>query len=48
LKASKVIAVGVAVFAESLRRQRVNVVEVEWTPPREIEPDLKDILDKIL
>jgi hypothetical protein len=48
LRAKRVIAVGAAIFAESLRRQGVDVVEVEWAPPQEIERDLKDILDKIL
>ncbi len=44
----KVLNIGLRIFAEELRRQGVDVVEVEWTPPLEIEEDLKDILDKLL
>ncbi len=44
----KVLNVGLRLFAEELRRQGVEVVEVDWSPPPEIEEDLKDILDKLL
>ena len=44
----KVLNIGLSLFAEELRRQGVDVVEVDWSPPREIEEDLKDILDKLL
>ena len=44
----KVLNVGLRLFAEELRRQGVEVVEVDWSPPPEIGEDLKDILDKLL
>jgi hypothetical protein len=44
----KVLNIGLSLFAEELRRQGVEVVEVDWSPPQEIEEDLKDILDKLL
>ncbi len=44
----KVLNVGLRLFAEELRRQGVEVIEVDWSPPPEIEEDLKDILDKLL
>lgn len=48
IEVGKVLNVGLALFAEELRRQGVEVVEVDWSPPAEIEEDLKDILDKLL
>jgi len=48
LENRKVLNIGLSLFAEELRRQGVDVVEVDWSPPREIEEDLKDILDKLL
>ena len=44
----KVLNVGLRLFAEELRRQGVEVIEVDWSPSPEIEEDLKDILDKLL
>lgn len=48
MESRKVLNVGLKLFAEGLRRQGVEVVEVDWSPPPEIEEDLKDILDKLL
>jgi deoxyribodipyrimidine photolyase-like uncharacterized protein len=48
MESRKVLNVGLRLFAEELRRQGVEVVEVDWSPPPEIEEDLKDILDKLL
>ena len=48
LENRKVLNIGLSLFAEELRRQGVEVVEVDWSPPLEIEEDLKDILDKLL
>jgi uncharacterized UPF0146 family protein len=44
----KVLNIGLSLFAEELRRQGIDVVEVDWSPPPEIEEDLKDILNKLL
>ena len=48
MKVRRVLAVGVSVFAESLRRQGLEVVELDWSPPVEVEKDLEDILDKLM
>jgi hypothetical protein len=49
LENRKVLNIGLSLFAEELRRQGVEVVEVDWSPPpQEIEEDLRDILDKLL
>lgn len=43
-----VIAMGLKLFADELRRQGVEVLEVEWSPPHELEEDIKRILDRVL
>lgn len=48
MRVARVLSVGASIFAEGLRRQGVEVVEVDWSPPYELERDLKDILDKLL
>ncbi|NPV75368.1 MAG: hypothetical protein HPY59_03230 [Anaerolineae bacterium] len=45
---TKVINIGISTFAEALREQGVNVIEVDWSPPRKIQTDLSEILQKIL
>lgn len=42
------INIGVADFAQSLREQGAVVVEIEWRPRLEVDPKLKQILDRIL
>ncbi|MEM2747110.1 MAG: hypothetical protein QXJ55_07765 [Candidatus Caldarchaeum sp.] len=44
----KVLCIGVAIFSDSLRRQGLEVVDVAWSPPVELEKDVKDLLDKLL
>lgn len=44
----KVLAVGASIFTESLKRQGVEVIEVDWSPPPELEKDLEDILSRML
>lgn len=44
----KVVSVGVSIFSDSLKRQGVDVIDIEWSPPAEIEEDLKRILDKLM
>ena len=48
IEVKKVLNVGLTLFAEELKRQGVEVVEIDWSPPAEIEEDLKDVLDKLL
>lgn len=42
----KVINVGLEMFADDLRRQRVEVVSVEWQPPAGGDEELLKLLDK--
>lgn len=44
----KVINIGLALFADSLAAQAVDVVRVDWKPPLELEPELERILDDLL
>jgi hypothetical protein len=48
LRVRRVLAAGVSIFAESLRRQGLEVVELDWSPPAEVEKDLEEILDKLM
>ena len=43
-----VINVGLQKFAESLADQAVEVAQVNWKPPAELEPELERILDELL
>lgn len=43
----KAANVGVRNFAESLAEQDVPVVQVDWTPPPELEDDLADLLEEL-
>jgi FdrA protein len=42
------INVGLGMFAESLRAQGVQVVQVDWVPPAGGDPQLVDLLDELL
>jgi FdrA protein len=42
------INIGVYDFADSLKIQGVEVVHVNWTPPAGGDPDLIELLDKLL
>jgi hypothetical protein len=43
-----VIAMGLRDFAESLKEQGVEVVQVDWTPPAGGDEELADLLEKLL
>jgi hypothetical protein len=43
-----VIAMGLRDFAESLREQGVEIVQVDWTPPAGGDEELADLLEKLL
>jgi len=43
-----VIAIGLRDFAESLREQGVEVVQVDWTPPAGGDEELADLLEMLL
>ena len=42
------INIGILDFAESLRVQGAEVVHVDWTPPAGGDPELMDLLDRLL
>ena len=42
------INIGIQDFAESLRVQGAEVVHVDWTPPAGGDPELMDLLDRLL
>ncbi len=44
----RVVNIGVRDFAESLQAQGVQVVEIDWTPPAALEPELAELLEKLL
>lgn len=43
-----VVNIGVEMFAESLARQSVAVVHVQWNPPEKRDEDLLDLLDSLI
>ncbi len=42
------INLGLAQFAESLEKQGVEVVQVNWSPPAGGDEEMIDLLDKLL
>jgi FdrA protein len=42
------INIGVQDFADSLKSQGVEVVHMNWSPPAGGDPDLIDLLDRLL
>lgn len=42
------VNLGVRDFAESLREQGAVVVEVDWSPPAGGDPELIELLDRLL
>ena len=43
-----VINLGLKEFADNLKEQGVQVVQVDWTPPAGGDKDMLDLLDKLL
>jgi hypothetical protein len=43
-----VVNVGVREFAEAVAEQEVPVVQVDWSPPHEVDADLADLLKDLL
>jgi hypothetical protein len=44
----KVVNVGVADFAVSMRAQGLSVVQVDWRPPAGGDPEMIALLDRLL
>ncbi len=42
------VNVGVRDFAEALKAQGADVVRVDWKPPAGGDPELADLLDRLL
>jgi hypothetical protein len=47
-KGPRVANVGISTFADELNAQKAEVIQVDWTPPVELSPDLKTLLDDLL
>jgi hypothetical protein len=43
-----VINVGLKGFAENLEKQEVEVLQVDWVPPAGGDPEMMDLLEKLL
>ena len=43
----KVINVGISTFADDLRSQGVEVVQVDWKPPAGGDPEMLKLLDRL-
>ena len=43
-----VINLGLKQFADNLKEQGVEVVQVDWTPPAGGDKDMLDLLDRLL
>lgn len=43
-----VVNVGIDLFAETLKQQSVEVVQVQWTPPATQDEDLMNLLDALI
>lgn len=46
--APRVINIGVGDFAEALDAQGAEVVDITWTPPRNVDPEIQRLLEKLL
>jgi hypothetical protein len=47
-KAPIAINIGIYDFAESLQTQGIEVIHVDWTPPAGGDPEMIELLDKLL
>jgi len=43
-----VVNIGIDLFAETLRQQSVDVIQVQWSPPATQNEDLMNLLDSLL
>ncbi len=43
----KVVNVGISTFADDLRSQGVEVVQVEWRPPAGGDPEMLRLLERL-
>jgi hypothetical protein len=43
-----VVNIGLDIFYNALKLQNIKVVDVNWNPPRKLDKETEDLLDKIL
>lgn len=43
-----VINIGIEIFFNDLKEQKVKVVQVDWRPPQKLDKESEDILSDIL
>jgi len=43
-----IINIGLSQFSKSLEEQKVEVVQVDWTPPAGGDKEMMDLLDSLL
>jgi hypothetical protein len=43
-----IINIGLSQFSKSLEEQKVEVVQVDWTPPAGGDKEMIDLLDRLL
>ena len=43
-----VINVGLSQFAKSMEEQKVDVIQVDWTPPAGGDQEMIDLLDQLI
>ena len=46
-KGPVVVNIGVGDFAISLEQQGAKVIQVKWSPPRTLRPDLAELLERL-
>ena len=44
----KVLNIGVSEFAEAVRLQHAEVVQMDWRPPRTLDPEIEQLLEDLL
>lgn len=44
----KVVSMGVSDFADSLRAQGIDVIQVNWVPPADGDQEMMALLDQLL
>jgi hypothetical protein len=46
-KKLNVITIGVSTFAEDLRKQGIEVLDLDWRPPAGGNPEMANLLEKL-
>ncbi len=43
-----IINIGLSIFRDSLLSQKIEVIDVNWKPPRETQEDMSSLIDDLL